>query len=123
MKGWRATIAHVCGWLAALCVAGMMLVTVADVALRWFANYPLRGTVEIVELLLTCSFFLALAVVVLSILAWQGWISAQDTLVFGDVTSDLSIPKIYYWIPLLVGFIGAALTAFVILLSWDADKP
>lgn len=157
MMGWRATIAQVCGWLAAVCVAGMMLVTVADVALRWLANYPLRGTVEIVELLLTCSFFLALpatflrdenivvdvidrlvgrggvsilkrfaaglAVVVLSGLAWQGWISAQDTLVFGDVTSDLSIPKIYYWIPLLVGFIGAALSALVIMLSRDADNP
>ncbi|CAN0094621.1 unnamed protein product, partial [Phaeothamnion confervicola] len=58
MKGWRGTIANVCGWLAALCVAGMMLVTVADIALRWFANYPIRGTVEMVELLLTCTFFL-----------------------------------------------------------------
>ncbi len=157
MMGWRATIAQVCGWLAAVCVAGMMLVTVADVGLRWFANYPLRGTVEIVELLLACSFFLALpatflrdenivvdvidrwagaagvsllkrlsaglAVVVLSILAWQGWISAQDTLVFGDVTSDLSIPKIYYWIPLLVGFIGAGLSALIIVLSRDSGSP
>lgn len=157
MTGWRATIALVCGWLAAVCVAGMMLVTVADVALRWFANYPLRGTVEIVELLLTCSFFLALpatflrdenivvdvvdrwagvrgvallkrlsaglAVVVLAILAWQGWISAQDTLVFGDVTSDLAIPKIYYWTPLLVGFIGAGLSALIIMLSRDSGSP
>lgn len=157
MTGWRATLAQVCGWLAAVCVAGMMLVTVADVALRWFANYPLRGTVEIVELLLTCSFFLALpatflrdenivvdvidrwvgvrgvallkrlsaglAVIVLSILAWQGWISAQDTLVFGDVTSDLSIPKIYYWIPLLVGFIGAGLSALIVMLSRDSGNP
>ena len=157
MMGWRATIAQVCGWLAAVCVAGMMLVTVADVGLRWFANYPLRGTVEIVELLLACSFFLALpatflrdenivvdvidrwagaagvsllkrlsaglAVVVLSILAWQGWLSAQDTLVFGDVTSDLSIPKIYYWIPLLVGFIGAGLSALIIVLSRDSGSP
>ncbi len=157
MTSWRAAIARVCGWLAALCVAGMMLVTVADVGLRWLANYPLRGTVEIVELLLTCSFFLALpatflrdenivvdvidrwvgvrgvsvlkrvsaalAVVVLSILAWQGWIAAQDTLVFGDVTSDLSIPKIYYWIPLLIGFVGAALSALVIVFSRDTGNP
>ncbi len=156
MMRWRATIAHVCGWLAAICVAGMMLVTVADVGLRWFANYPLRGTVEIVELLLTCSFFLALpatflrdenivvdvidrwagvrgvsilkrvaaalAVVVLLILAWQGWIAAQDTLVFGDVTSDLSIPKIYYWIPLLIGFVGAALSALVMVFSRDSGN-
>lgn len=153
MQGWRGIIAGTCGWLAAICVAGMMLVTVADVTLRTFANLPIRGTVEIVELLLTASFFLALpatflreenivvdvvdrlagpatvgrlkriaslvAAVILSLLAWQGWIAAQDTLVFGDVTSDLAIPKIYYWIPVLVGFAGAALSALVILVTRD----
>ena len=157
MTGWRAHFANICGWLAAACAAGMMLVTVADVSLRWFANYPVRGTVEIVELLLTCTFFLALpatflrdenivvdvidrwvgasgvsilkrfsaglAVVVLGVMAWQGWHAAQDTLVFGDVTSDLSIPKIYYWIPLLIGFVGAAITAFVIMISRDGNSP
>ena len=61
----RVVIANVCGWLAALCAAGMMLVTVADVALRSFANYPIRGTVEIVELLLTYTFFLALPAIFL----------------------------------------------------------
>ncbi len=157
MHGWRGTIANVCGWLAALCVAGMMMVTVADVVLRWSLNIPVRGTVEIVELLLTCSFFLAqpatflrdenivvdvidrfvgpggvsvlkriaaaLAVLTLGILTWQGWIAAQDTLVFGDVTSDLAIPKIYYWIPLLIGFAGAGFIAIVILLSRDRERP
>lgn len=157
MTSWRSIIAQVFGWLAATCAAGMMLVTVADVALRWFANIPVRGTVEIVELLLTCTFFLALpatflrdenivvdvidrwvgeggvsvlkriaaglSVIVLSILAWQGWIAAQDTLVFGDVTSDLAIPKIYYWIPLLAGFVGAAISALVIMLTRDQKRP
>jgi TRAP-type C4-dicarboxylate transport system permease small subunit len=156
MGAWRSIIANICGWLAALCAAGMMVVTVADVGLRWFANYPIRGTTEIVELLLACTFFLALpatflrdenivvdvidrwvgdggvsilkrisaglAVVVLGILSWQGWIAAQDTLVFGDVTSDLSIPKIYYWIPLLIGFVGAAISAFAIMLAKDRGR-
>lgn len=156
MAGWRSVVATACGCLAAICVAGMMLVTTADVALRWFANYPIRGTVEIVELLLACAFFLALpatflrdenivvdvidrfvgvrgvrllkriaaalAIVVLSVLAWQGWIAAQDTLVFGDVTSDLSIPKIYYWMPLLLGFGGAAVSALVVMLSRGSDR-
>ena len=152
---WRRRIALACGWLAALCVAGMMAITVADVVLRTLANYAMRGTVEIVELLLAASFFLALpatflrdenivvdvidrwvgvrgvsrlkrlsavlAVVVLGVLTWQGWIAAQDTLVFGDVTSDLSIPKIYYWVPLLVGFGGAALAALVIAVTGDGE--
>ena len=152
----RGVIANVCGWLAALCAAGMMLVTVADVALRSFANYPIRGTVEIVELLLTYTFFLALpaiflrdenivvdvidrsvgargvdilkrsaaviAAAMLGVMAWQGWIAAQDSLVFGDVTSDLSIPKIYYWIPVLIGFVGAALSALMMAFAGDRDR-
>ncbi len=156
MRQWRSVFANICGWLAALCAAGMMLVTVADVGLRWLANYPLRGTVEIVELLLTYTFFLALpaiflrdenivvdiidrwvgargvailkraaamtAVAMLTVLAWQGWIAAQDTLVFGDVTSDLAIPKIYYWVPVLVGFIGAAISAVVMTFARDRDR-
>ena len=157
MQEWRRLIANVCGWLAALCCAGMMLVTVADVALRTFANYPIRGTVEIVELLLTYTFFLALpaiflrdenivvdvidrwvgdrgvdllkrlsaatALVMLGVLAWQGWIAARDAMLFGDVTSDLSIPKIYYWIPVLVGFVGSGLAALIVMIAGDRKRP
>jgi TRAP-type C4-dicarboxylate transport system permease small subunit len=43
----------------------MMLLTVVDVSLRAFANRPIRGTYEIIELLLACSFFLALPAVFL----------------------------------------------------------
>ena len=43
-----------------MALAAMMLVTVADVVLRAVANLPIRGTLEIVELLLACAFFLAL---------------------------------------------------------------
>lgn len=157
MRGWRAIIATTCGWLAALCAAGMMLVTVADVSLRWLINFPIRGTVEIVELLLTGTFFLALpavflreenivvdvidrsvgprgvdllkrltavlAAVALGVMAWQGWIAAQDTLVFGDVTSDLSIPKIYYWIPLLAGLVGGLVSALFMAFTRSRKAP
>ena len=44
-------------------------------------------------------------------------VSPDTSMVFGDVTSDLSIPKIYYWIPLLAGFIGAVISAVVMMLS------
>jgi len=122
----------------------MMLLTVADVCLRAALNLPLRGTYEIIELLLACTFFLALpavflreenilvdvidgmapkavpvlrrfaeliAVAVLGVMAWQGWKAAAETLVFNDVTSDLSIHRLVYWIPVLAGMIGAALAA------------
>ena len=36
-------------------------------------------------------------------MAWQGWKAAAETLVFNDVTSDLSIHGICYWMPVLVG--------------------
>jgi TRAP-type C4-dicarboxylate transport system permease small subunit len=122
----------------------MMLVTVADVVLRAAINKPIRGTLEIVELLLACSFFLALpatflrdehilvdivdgvaprrvallrriaallGAVLMAVMAWQGWIAAKDTLVFHDVTADLALPRIWYWIPVLAGMIGSCVAA------------
>ncbi len=148
--GFRFAVATACGWLAGLSLAAMMLVTVADVLLRATASKPIRGTLEIVELLLACTFFLALpasflrnehivvdivdgwaprrvpllkriagvlGVVLMALMAWQGWIAARDTLVFNDVTSDLALPRIWYWVPVLAGMIGAALAALFLLLK------
>ncbi len=148
--GWAAAV---CGWVAAAALAAMMLLTVADVLLRAAINRPIRGTLEIVELLLACTFFLALpasflrdehivvdivdgfvggetgrwvpllrrfscmlGVVVMAVMAWQGWIAAKDTLAFNDVTSDLALPRVWYWIPVLAGMVGACLAAAAMLL-------
>ena len=133
----------------------MMLLTVADVVLRAVLNRPIRGTLEIVELLLACSFFLALpatflrdehivvdvvdglaprwvpplrrlagmlGVLLMAVMAWQGWIAARDSLVFNDVTSDLSLPMIWYWIPVLAGMIGGGLAAAAMLFQKEAPK-
>jgi TRAP-type C4-dicarboxylate transport system permease small subunit len=146
MSNWRGFVAKLCGWLAAVFLAAMMLLTVADVVLRAVSNTPIRGVVELVELLLACTFFLALpatflrdenivvdmidtaapravpllrwaaavlGAIVLGIMGWQGWIAAQDTLAFNDVTSDLSLPKILYWIPVLIGLFGGCAAAIV----------
>jgi len=146
MTHWRSVVAKLCGWVAAVFLAAMMLLTVADVALRAVANQPIRGVVELVELLLACTFFFAIpatflrnehivvdmidswvprlvpwlkrasgliAMAMLGVIARQSWISAKDTLVFGDVTSDLSLPKLLYWIPLLIGIAGGAVAAAV----------
>lgn len=155
MKSWRAQVSALCGWTAAFFLAAMMLLTVADVVLRATVGEPIRGVLELVELLLACCFFLALpatflrdehivvdmidamapgrvpllkrisaalAVATLAVMAWQGWIAAKDTIVFGDVTSDLSIPRIYYWIPVLAGIIGAALAALVMAVRRGGDR-
>ena len=144
----RTAAAGACGWLAGLSLAAMMLLTVADVVSRAALNQPIRGTLEIVELLLACSFFLALpasflrdehivvdivdgywprlvpllrriaallGVLLMAVMAWQGWIAAKDTLLFHDVTSDLALPRIWYWIPVLAGMIASCIAAAVMV--------
>ena len=129
-----------------------MLLTVADVVLRAATNRPIRGTFELIELLLACTFFIALpavflrdenlvvdvvdpiapravpwlkrfaeliAIPVLALMAWEGWKAAAETLVFNDVTSDLSIHRLLYWIPVLFGLVGAALAAVFMLVPKD----
>ena len=151
----RNTAAAVCGWAASMALAAMMLVTVADVVLRAAANLPIRGTFEIVELLLACTFFLALpasflrdehivvdivdawaprrvallrriagvlGVVLMVLMAWQGWIAARDTLAFNDVTSDLALPRIWYWVPVLAGMIGGGVAAAAMLFQGKNAK-
>lgn len=142
--------------LAALFLAGMMLLTVADVALRHLFSYPIRGMLELVELGLACTVFLALPAVflrdenlvvdvidhlaprgavrlldlagalvslgVLVVMAWQMVPLAKAMIEFGDVTSDLSIPKLYYWIPVLGGVIASALATIVFIARWSAGK-
>jgi TRAP-type C4-dicarboxylate transport system permease small subunit len=132
----------------------MMLLTVADVVLRAVFNRPIRGSFELIELLLTCTFFLALpavflrdehlvvdvidplaprwvprlrriaeviAIPVLVIMAWEGWKAAAETLVFHDVTSDLALHRILYWIPVLFGLIGGALAAVIMIFPKNGE--
>jgi TRAP-type C4-dicarboxylate transport system permease small subunit len=133
-------------------LVAMMLLTVADVVLRAVSNIPIRGTFEIIELLLACTFFLALpavflrdehlvvdvvdplaprwvprlrriaeviAIPVLALMAWEGFKAARETLIFNDVTSDLSIHRLLYWVPVLFGLIGSAIAAAAMLLRRD----
>lgn len=65
MKRWGKIASDICGGIAAVFLAGMLLLTVADVTLRTFFDYPLRGVYELMELLLAGSFFIALPCVFL----------------------------------------------------------
>jgi TRAP-type C4-dicarboxylate transport system permease small subunit len=145
-------LARVFGTLAAFFLAAMMLLTVADVLLRAFFSYPIQGMLELIELGLACTIFVALpavflrdehlvvdvidhfagprlvrlldllgallSLVVLAVMAWQMVPLARAMHEFGDVTSDLSIPRIYYWIPVLVGIIASALTTVIFIVRW-----
>lgn len=54
----------------------------------------------------------------LAVMAWQMVPVARGMYEFGDVTSDLSIPKIYYWIPVLLGVVASALATAVFIVRW-----
>ena len=129
-----------------------MLLTVADVLLRTFFRYPIQGMLELVELGLACTIFLALPAVflrdehlvvdvidhltrpavvrildligalislgVLVVMACQMVPLARSMHEFGDVTSDLSIPKLWYWIPVLLGVVASALATLVFIVRW-----
>ena len=140
------------GYLAAVFLAAMMLLTVADVALRAVFNRPIHGTFELIELCLACTIFVALPAVflrdehlvvdvvdhlappavvklldlfgaiaslaVLSLMFWQMVPLARDMQEFGDVTADLSIPKLFYWIPVLLGVGASALATLAFIARW-----
>ena len=55
-----------------------------------------------------------ITVIMLTLMVWQGAISARSAWSFGDVTSDLSLPRILFWIPLLFGLAGGAVAALVV---------
>jgi TRAP-type C4-dicarboxylate transport system permease small subunit len=64
----------------------------------------------------------AAAVVSFCVVAAMGWCMvprALDILEFGDVTADLALPRIWYWIPVLAGVFGAAAAALVMMLRTD----
>src|SRR5262245_54449526 len=55
-----------------------------------------------------------ITVIMLTLMVWQGAISALSAWSFGDVTSDLSLPRILFWIPLLFGLAGGAVAALLV---------
>ena len=129
-----------------------MLITVGDVVLRSLFGYPIQGLLELVELGLACTIFLALPAVflrdehlvvdvvdqfvgprlvrvldlagavvslaVLTVMAWQMVPLARTMHEFGDVTSDLSIPKIWYWVPVLLGVVASAAATVFFIARW-----
>ncbi len=130
---------------AAVALAGMMAVTVVDVTMRNTINELVLGGVELVQLALVLTVFLALpetflrnehvtidaidllvsprivkilrcigaclTLLLLVFLAWRMILPAVDTVTMGDLTSDLGIPLIWYWLPLLIGGLASVVTA------------
>jgi TRAP-type C4-dicarboxylate transport system permease small subunit len=65
VRSTSSAIATACAWLASAFLAAMMLLTVADVVSRGLFARPIHGTYELIELLLACTFYVALPAVFL----------------------------------------------------------
>jgi TRAP-type C4-dicarboxylate transport system permease small subunit len=79
-------------------------VDLIDQALSERALARLRFGVEVVTTLFLC------------VLAWRMVLPALDTLSIGDLTSDLQISLFWYWLPIVVGGIAAAVTMLLLML-------
>jgi TRAP-type C4-dicarboxylate transport system permease small subunit len=95
-----------CGWIASACLAAMMLFTVADVVLGAICKYPLRGTYEIVEILLCATFFVALPAVFL-----------RDGHIVVDAI-DRHLPRVVPWLKHLARSIAVVLLG---LMAWQGS--
>jgi TRAP-type C4-dicarboxylate transport system permease small subunit len=57
-----------------------------------------------------------IAVVVLVVMAWRGFIAAKDSFEFNDVTADLGLPRVWHWTAVLTGLVASALAALYMAL-------
>jgi TRAP-type C4-dicarboxylate transport system permease small subunit len=51
--------------------------------------------------------------VLLAIMVWRTLLPALDTLEYGDLTNDLQISFFWYWLPIVIGVLAAAIAAVV----------
>ena len=135
--------------VAVASLAAMMLVTIVDVTMRNTINELVLGGVEIVQLTLVLTVFLALpetflrnehitidlvdqlvpafvaralrglgaflTFMLVALIAWRTFPPALDTIDIGDRTSDLRIPLIWYWLPVLIGGVTSALAMALVV--------
>ncbi|MCU0804714.1 MAG: TRAP transporter small permease [Burkholderiales bacterium] len=60
----------------------------------------------------------AVSAAVLGLMTWQALAGARDSLAFGDVSADLGLPQVLYWMPVILGLAGALAA---VLLRGDGD--
>lgn len=89
---------------ASIVLAAMMLLTVADVGLRWIFNYPIIGTTEITESMMACIAFFALA-----------WCAAEKSHLKVDLVVDRFSPRVQAVLDSLTTLAGLCMVA---LIAW-----
>ena len=91
------------GGLAAIALAAVMLVVVADVVLRNLFGYPMRGQFELVELGLSATVFLALPAVFL-----------QGAHLVVDVADHFVSPRVKRGLDLFAGAIALGVVGLIL---------
>ena len=97
-------VSRVMAVAASAILGAMMLLTVADVGLRWLFNYPVIGTTEITESMMACLAFFALA-----------WCAAENSHLKVDLVVDRFPPRIQAGLDSLTTLVGMVLVA---LIAW-----
>jgi TRAP-type C4-dicarboxylate transport system permease small subunit len=105
-----AIASAICGAVAAVFLVGMLLLTVADVALRSLFNIPLRGVYELVELMLAGTFFIALPCVFL-----------RDDNILVNTIDDL-LPRIVPFLKRAALLLAVAVFVVLVWQGWYAAR-
>lgn len=95
---------HKCGLLGAIVLAGLMLLTVGDVVLRYFFNAPILGSFELTEFILVVIVFFAIP-----------WATAQKANVRVDLFVDRLPSKVRTVFNIVACFLSIFVTA---LFAW-----
>ncbi|HSU64783.1 MAG TPA: TRAP transporter small permease [Burkholderiales bacterium] len=72
-----------------------------------------RRVVRLLDLVAAC-----LSLAVLTAMVFVMVPLARDMSEMGDVTADLSIPKLLYWVPVLLGVAASALCTLIYIARW-----
>jgi len=101
-------------------IVQLMLVAVVFLALPETFRRDSQITVDVVDQLLSARaatrlrrIAAGITAVVMLITAWRTVPPAIDTIVFGDLTSDLQLSLFWYWVPVVAGVACAAVAALV----------
>lgn len=102
-----AAISRILAIAASVILAAMMLLTVADVALRWLFKHPILGTTEITESMMACIAFFALA-----------WCAAEKSHLKVDLVIERFSPRVQSIIDSLTTLAGLCLIVLIAVQSF-----
>jgi TRAP-type C4-dicarboxylate transport system permease small subunit len=98
------SLSRILNIIASFVLAAMMMLTVADVFLRYFFKSPILGTTEITESMMSCLAFFALA-----------WCAVQHGHLKVDLVVSLFSPRVQALIDSITSLAGMVIVA---LIAW-----